>query len=574
MAGRFDEYNVAVIDASLFTHRLSQEFLNGLKTIKYIYVAGTFNSEIHELIEMLPASERVNCENNLQLLNEVIRPKQMNLSQYPNYNWDVWDFLRLIATRPNADKLLLVTANLSLIQRVVCSHLPMDIYNLSGSYIISHLSYSVIDKKYAVDNNDEPYCAEVAHNIGEGSTLYVERSHSARNETVVLGKMLGEGAGGEGNVYHLKDSQPHEVGKIFKTGQFPSNKYAAVKHMMDNRLFGMIRWTEFPTGILYADSAYKQPVGIIEHYTKTQSTLYDDELFYGDTGNWSSSLLDVRVSDLLYLCKCITRQVCYLSMLGVSVADYNIKNFDYPLRSLSVTGNGDAAACTYIQMWDSDSFGYRNYFSGFMADSGKAHEYDITKRTDICNLCNDELYNFLFQILTLGDTPYNPVTGLFNYQSPDYINYARKQFVPPSIWTAFEKFFTGQTISSPQMMLHLLSEELKKRKSAPLYDSTYKDIVNQIDDGYLKENDKLLPPVLSPARNLFPGGIRLTDNNPEVPAPPLDPTPIIINDPPEPDDTDDPGGDTIGKKTAGCFASCIPFILFILLLLYLLSGHF
>jgi hypothetical protein len=225
-------------------------------------------------------------------------------------------------------------------------------------------------------------------------------------------------------------------------------------------------------------------------------------------------------------------------------------------------------------MWDSDSFGYRNYFSGFMADSGKAHEYDITKRTDICNLCNDELYNFLFQILTLGDTPYNPVTGLFNYQSPDYINYARKQFVPPSIWTAFEKFFTGQTISSPQMMLHLLSEELKKRKSAPLYDSTYKDIVNQIDDGYLKENDKLLPPVLSPARNLFPGGIRLTDNNPEVPAPPLDPTPIIIDDPPEPDDTDDPGGVTIKKKSAGCFASCIPFILFILLLLYLLSGHF
>ncbi len=322
--------------------------------------------------------------------------------------------------------------------------------------------------------------------------------------------MLGDGQGGEGNVYHLTGEFAGEVAKIYKNGQFPTNKFIATREMVQNRRFEEIIWTVFPVGILYADKDFTQPVGIMERYTVTHSSLYDDELFFGDTGNWTRSLLSVRVSDLLYLCKCVTRQICYLNMLGVTVADYNIKNFDYPFsqRDNSYRRGG----LDYIQMWDSDSFGYNNYFSGYMADVNRKN-YDINKKTDILDLCNDELYSFLFQILTLGDNPYNPVTGKFNYENKSYYQYARKDFVPPSLWNAFEAFFTGRSKASPQMMLHLLHEELNRRLRTGETDVTYRELVSRIDAGFFDEAAESVPPVYSPALNFFPQGNRVT---PEV----------------------------------------------------------
>ena len=520
MAGQFDLYNVVIIDSSLFPRTLSDELINGLKSVRNIYVSGTFRAEILELMELLSPADKANCERNLKLLNTVIHPKELNLSDFPNMNCDVWDFLALSATRPHADKMLFITANMVLIQRVICSHMPMDIYNLNKSVFLSHTAYPFIDKNYAIDNNDKPVSETVCDNIDEGSALYVVRRSGKTNETVTLGKMLGDGAGGEGNVYHLTGKYQNEVGKIFKTGQFPNNKYRVTTEMVKNPRFEAIAWTEFPTGILYADAECLQPVGIMERFTETQSSLYDDELFFGDTGIWTSALLSVRVSDLLYLCLCITRQICYLNMLGVLVADYNIKNFDYPISLRKRSGSSlQNPVCQYIQMWDSDSFGYNNYFSGYMADIS-CRKYDITQRLDILNLCNDELYSFLFQILTLGDNPYNPVTGRFNYEDSNYCEYARREFIPAPIWNAFERFFTGKSTSSPPMMLHLLHNELNRRAASPEIDITYRDIVNRIDAGFLEEQDRKVAAVYSPARNIFPRGNRAVQAPAVKPVPP------------------------------------------------------
>ena len=502
MAEQFERYNVVVIDSSLFPSKLNDEMMNCLKSAKTIYVSGTFHSEMRELRELLSDEDRKNCEENMRQLNTVLKPKVMNLSQYPDLNFDIWDFLELCSTRPNADKMLLITANRLLLQRVVCNHFPMDIYNLNTSHYLRHTLYPTIERHYTVDNNDKPVGAKSAVRFGEGIQLYAERRNGRRSEPVVLGRMLGDGQGGEGNVYHLTGEYRHEVAKIYKNGQFPANKYIATREMVLNRRFEEIAWTVFPVGILYADREFTQPVGIMERYTETHSSLYDDELFFGDTGNWTPSLLSVRVSDLLYLCKCVTRQICYLNMLGVTVADYNIKNFDYPL---SQRDGSRRSGPDYIQMWDSDSFGYNNYFSGYMADVNHKH-YDINKKTDILDLCNDELYSFLFQILTLGDNPYNPVTGRFNYESEDYYQYARKDFVPPSLWRAFEAFFTGRSKASPQMMLHLLHEELERRMRTGETDVTYRELVSRIDAGFFDAADGSEKPVYSPAMNFFPHG--------------------------------------------------------------------
>ena len=113
--------------------------------------------------------------------------------------------------------------------------------------------------------------------------------------------------------------------------------------------------------------------------------------------------------------------------------------------------------------------------------------------------------------------------SVFNYEDENYGEYARREFVPKSIWNAFERFFTGKSTSSPQMMLYLLHNELKKREASPEIDITYKDIVGNIDVGFFEEQDRVLPAVYSPALNIFPKSGRVEPQNtvpPQKVAPP------------------------------------------------------
>ena len=490
MTGYFDIYNVAIVDASLFREKLSEAFIAELRQIHYIYISGTFSAEVLELMELLPTRREI-IDSNYRLFRETLSTSVMNLEAYPDCNNDIWDFLQLVSERPNADKAVLITGSLGLIQRVISCGLGIDIYDLNRKQLVGHVAYRNLAKKYFVDNEETPVCMEPTDKIDEGTTLY-----TGKGGPVTLGEMLGDGSGSEGNVFFLRQFSPECVAKIFKTGKFSVNKFRAVKAMVDDKSLNGIVWAKFPYDILYSDFQRSKPVGILEPYGKTAGSLYDDELFFGDTGNWSSSLLSVKVSDVLCLCKYITRQVCYLNAIGVYVSDFNIKNFDYPAGKTN----------PFIQMWDTDSFGYGNYFSGYMADNEKFKTYDVTRREDICEMCNDELYHFLFRMLTLSDYPFDPETGSFNYLSRDYSNYSRKEFVPKSIWEAFEKFYTGKTKASPQMMLYLLRKEMMERSANADLDLSYTDIVNRIDSSFLAEQDRMLDSTFSPALNLNPYG--------------------------------------------------------------------
>ncbi len=566
MTGYFSSYNVAVIDASLFVHELSVNFINELKAVKYIYVAGTFNAEMQSMMELMP-SRREECENNIRMMRQELHPKEMNLSAYPQYNNDIWDFLNLIAERPNADKAVLITGSLGLIQRVISCGLGIDIFDLNRMRLIGHVAYHNLAKRYFVDNDDRPASETETDNIEEGSLLFTGSGFAVK-----LDEMLGDGFGSEGNVYYIGGTSRTKVGKIFKTGKFPANKYRAVLQMIANKELQALQWAMFPIDVLYADPERKQPVGIVEPFGHTGSSMYDDELFFGDTGNWTTALLSVKVSDLLCLCEYITRQVCYLNGSGVFISDYNIKNFDYPLNRSD----------RFIQMWDTDSFGYGNYFSGYMADNDKSKNYDITRREDVCRLCNDELYNFLFQLLTLGDVPYNPDTGEFNYLTADYGNYVRKDFVPASIWNLFEKFYTGKTKASPQMMLYLFREEIRKRNTNAVPDYTFAELVDKIEPGFLERQNSEIDGVISPALNLNPYGRHTLvssqrehdppGNQPHKPPetekkkPPVDPPEKIIKKP--------PGKPSVKPKRHGCFTSILAALAIVLAVILAAGGFF
>ena len=197
MTGYFSSYNVAVIDASLFVHELSVNFINELKAVKYIYVAGTFNAEMQSMMELMP-SRREECENNIRMMRQELHPKEMNLSAYPQYNNDIWDFLNLIAERPNADKAVLITGSLGLIQRVISCGLGIDIFDLNRMRLVGHVAYHNLAKRYFVDNDDRPASETETDNIEEGSLLFTGSGFAVK-----LDEMLGDGFGSEGNVYYI-----------------------------------------------------------------------------------------------------------------------------------------------------------------------------------------------------------------------------------------------------------------------------------------------------------------------------------------------------------------------------------
>ena len=58
MTGQFELYNVVLIDSSLFPRTLSDELINGLKSIKNVYVTGTFHAETSELMELLSPADK------------------------------------------------------------------------------------------------------------------------------------------------------------------------------------------------------------------------------------------------------------------------------------------------------------------------------------------------------------------------------------------------------------------------------------------------------------------------------------------------------------------------------------
>ena len=212
MTGYFDIYNVAIVDASLFREKLSEAFIAELRQIHYIYISGTFSAEVLELMELLPTRREI-IDSNYRLFRETLSTSVMNLEAYPDCNNDIWDFLQLVSERPNADKAVLITGSLGLIQRVISCGLGIDIYDLNRKQLVGHVAYRNLAKKYFVDNEETPVCMEPTDKIDEGTTLY-----TGKGGPVTLGEMLGDGSGSEGNVFFLRQFSPECVAKIFKTG--------------------------------------------------------------------------------------------------------------------------------------------------------------------------------------------------------------------------------------------------------------------------------------------------------------------------------------------------------------------
>lgn len=469
MPGIYDDYKIALLDSSFFVSNFSEGVKKGLCNIK-VYVADTFNSEIEQYKLVLSSKRQCIYDSNVRFLNGNMRLNTLNFASFgaqsEKIHNDVWGLLTLLVGL-NA-KFVVITANQVLIQKIVLNGLKVDIYDLNVDGFIKYSSFPFFKSRYKFTEATWT-TPPVDMKIGEKSTLYC-KDHS----TVTLAKEIKTGL--EANLYLVK-GKSGSIAKIFKKDQLSASKFQNIKRLCGINTKLDIDWAIFPTEVLYYDASCTSPAGFIEAYVSTGDNLDDNPLFTGDPFNVSEEFLSKKQSYAVELCLKVVRQVCYLNTYGFYISDFNMGNF-------AIIKNNDKN----IQMWDTDSFGYESFFGKFFssnyAESKNHPKYDISTKEGAIDISNDALYQFVFFVLSLGDSPISEHTGKFKYDNPNYFAISKKKFFPQNIWRHLETVFRGEKAPSAEALMQQLIIAGNQLRQNPVSDKTFKQLFAEVIPGY------------------------------------------------------------------------------------------
>ncbi len=476
MSGIYDEYRIALLDSSFFVSRFSEEVKRGLSNIK-VYVSDAFNSEIEQYRLILsPEKQRV-FDSNVRFINENMRLNTLNLDSFgersKHLHNDIWGLITLLIEL-NA-KFVIVTANKILIQRIVLNELKVDIYNLNSNGFIRYSVFPSLKSKYNITEAtwiNSPVDIKVA----EGSYLFCE-DHSV----VILDKEIKTGL--EASLYIVR-GKSNSIAKIFKRDKLSASKFKNIQLLSRTNRKPEVNWAIFPKEVLYYDVNCTNPAGFIEDYVLAENNLDDNPLFLGDPSNITEECLLKRQSYAIDLCLKIVRQVCYLNIYGFYISDYNMGNF--------ATIKNDEKN---IQMWDTDSFGYESFFGKVFSpdyvESINHSKYNISTKEGAIEMSNDALYQFVFLMLSLGDSPISERTRKFKYDNPNYFALSRKKFFPMNIWKHFEDVFRGEKVPSAEALMRQLvitSYQLRQNSAS---NKTFKQLFIEVIPGYEEVLKKL-----------------------------------------------------------------------------------
>lgn len=460
MSDLFSAYNMILLDSSFFVAAFSQELKSGL-TSKKVFVAGTFQTELEQYKHFLPKEARTVFDANYSFLTDNLCVNVFDMATQGSKNNlqnDIWGMITLLVTLPGS--FVVVTANRILMQRIILSDFPVDIYDLNTSTIRSASSYYTSKSSFEL-NLRESSLQKPEKVAKDGATLYKNDGGS-----ITLGSEIHSGL--EGKLYRVIG---HEklVAKIYSIDELSWEKYTNLKKIVGINKQHNIPFAAFPSDLLFYDSDCNIPAGFIEDLVESGESLDNNPLYLGNIVDCSESKLKTKQSESVALCLKIVRQICYLNIFGFIISDYNYANF-----SQLEPGS------PFIQMWDVDSFGYGKYFSGIDAGYRLSREYDLSLKQEVIASCYDELYLFAFSILSLGDYPISEIDGVFKYIKKEYLSkpiaQSRKKLFPARLWNLFIDVFTLKKEPSAETLLTELAITLQELKENPDQDKTYFDL--------------------------------------------------------------------------------------------------
>lgn len=464
MPGIFSNYRIAVLDSSFFLSEFTQEVKNGLKNIK-VYVSGSFDSELEQYKLFLSREKLTILNSNLSFLTNSLSVNTFDMSsageKAVKLHNDIWGLISLLVSLKG--NFVVITANQILMQRIILDNIPADIYDLNSNTFRNASSFAYSKVTYEFGRTSWPIPQRPDKVAKEGTTLYKNSGG-----TITLGEEMHSGL--EGVLYRIK-GQYQTIAKIFNKEELPGNKFSNLKNIAGINKRYDISFAAFPEDLLYYDSDCKIPAGFTEALVSSGENLGENPLYLGNISDCPTSKLDTRQSESIELCLKIVRQVCYLNVLGFFISDFNYSNFSIP-----------SSNNPYVQMWDVDSFGYGKYFSEIDAGYKLSRDYNYSVKRDAIASCYDELYLFVFSILSLGDYPMSEKDGVFKYSKSDYLSrpiaQSRKKLFPTPLWNLFSDVFTRKKEPSAEALLDQLSATYQDLKKNSYKDKSYRELLS------------------------------------------------------------------------------------------------
>lgn len=462
MTGLFENYRIALLDASFFVSPFPESVQRSLQDIN-VYVADTFRAEIEQYKAILSPHRSSVYEDNIAFLNCTKQLKTLNLNSFgdrgTHIHNDTWGVLTLLVEM-NA-KFVLITADQLLIQRVVLHNLPVDIYDLNKNAFSYYSEFPLYGYQFELTADaSEAAFVDRSDFAAEKSVLY-----RRIGSPVVLGPKIKSGL--EATLFHAADN-PDLIVKVFKKGRLSASKFNNIVKLQNANRILDISWALFPIDIVFYDAECSIPAGFTESYAVTFGDLDENPLYLGNV-DLPDEYLGTHLSSSLELCLQIVRQVRYLNRFGFLVSDFNMGNFALSRQN---------SVC--VQMWDTDSFGYETFFSGYCAGCKTGRDYDIATKVGAIDYCNEALYLFAFSLLSLGDAPISEFTRKFKFDNPAYAAKYRKYLFPENLWQLFEDVFRGKKEPSAEVLLQQLHLALQKCRTCPAVDMTYKELLGTV----------------------------------------------------------------------------------------------
>ena len=475
MAGIFDNYKIALLDSTFFISNFTDEVKNGLLGAK-VYVADTINSEIEQYRIVLSADKRDIYDSNVHYLKQHLQVISLNFDSFgalsENLQNDIWGLISLLTSLKAA--FVVITANQLLIQRIILKELNVDIYDLKTNGFLRYSSFSS-SKKILRFSESTWEKQPVIKKVSENTTLYLNDG-----KKVILGKELKSGL--EANLYWIKGDS-NTVAKVFKKDKLSAGKYNNIIRLSGINSAIDINWAVFPKKLIYYDTDCNNVAGFIEDYVATEENLEDIPLYLGDPFNVTEDYLLRKLSYSVDLCLKVVRQVCYLNTYGFYISDYNMGNF--------AIRKNDASS---IQMWDTDSFGYDTFFGRFFSpdytESINHPKYDIGTKEGAIDISNDALYQFVFFIFSLGDSPISGRNGKFKYDNPKYFAKDREKFFPQNIWKHLAEVFRGAKQPSAEALMKQLVFTSNQLKENLELNKTFEELFAEVIPGFAEEREK------------------------------------------------------------------------------------
>lgn len=474
MGALLKKYNIAVLDSSIYCARFSDSLMEDLKKLK-VYASESYATEVMQLKKILPPEQLdilgennnfINMNINLKTVDKNIMHNQPNM-----YYFDTLGLLKLLNDY-NGNKCVLITSNQLLIEQVVLSGLDIDIYDFGNDKTYLAKDYINLKRNFEFGMKTSVKLGISTKEVKQGSVIYTDS-----DEYYLVEDSFKSGL--EGSIYKVNNNT--EVVKVINTDLLTREKINNVRNLIELRekgLFDRIKWVELPRKLVFSDKERRTPIGFSERFVDTLKGLDEKSLFSGDISDLSSEDSKLRITDGLDICIKIVRQILYLKIAGIYVSDFNFQNFSF------------ATDDRYLMMWDSDSFTsiHSSTFNPTVASLAFNRKFDLSRKLEAINFCEDQLYQFVFRILSLGDCPIFEGTNHYKYASTDTVSQFRKVFIPRNVFELFNETFKDKRAPSAEVLLFELVAAKKALINRPA-NKTYGEIVKEVipmlsDDNY------------------------------------------------------------------------------------------